>query len=65
MLSRLTVERYKNLLDVDVKLELLTVFIGPNGSGKPNICEALAIASHTLKEIIAGTNAIEISIEPI
>ena len=60
MLSRFRVEHYKSLFDVDVKLEPLTVFIGPNGSGKSNVCEALAIASHTLREIIEGTTTIEI-----
>ena len=52
MLSRLTVEHYKSLFDVDIDLETLTVFIGPNGSGKSNVCEALAIGSATLREII-------------
>jgi predicted ATPase len=52
MLSRFKVEHYKSLFDIDVDLEPLTVFIGPNGSGKSNVCEALAIGSATLREII-------------
>ncbi len=61
MLSKLTVEHYKSLFKVDIDLEPLTVFIGPNGSGKSNVCEALAIASNTLREIIERENIVSTS----
>lgn len=41
MLTKLHIERYKSLYDVTIDLEPLTVLIGPNASGKSNICEAV------------------------
>ncbi len=55
MLSKLRVQHYKSLFDTEVSLEPLTVFIGPNGSGKSNICEALAVLSNFIQEIIDAT----------
>ncbi|CAN1210953.1 ATPase AAA-type core domain-containing protein [Tumidithrix helvetica PCC 7403] len=52
MLSKLRVQHYKSLFDTTVDLEPLTVFIGPNGSGKSNICEALAVLSNFLQQLI-------------
>ncbi len=52
MLSKLRVQHYKSLFDTEVDLEPLTVFIGPNGSGKSNICEALAVLSIFLKNLV-------------
>ncbi len=52
MLSKFRVKRYKSLYDTEVSLEPLTVFIGPNGSGKSNICEALAVWSNFLENIL-------------
>ncbi len=49
MLSQITIKRYKSLFDVTIDLEPLTVFIGPNSSGKSNICEALFVLSHLVK----------------
>lgn len=49
MLSQLTIQRYKSLYDVTLDLEPLTVLIGPNNSGKSNVCEALFVMSHLLK----------------
>jgi AAA15 family ATPase/GTPase len=55
MLSKLKVQHYKSLFDTEVDLEPLTVFIGLNGSGKSNICEALAVLSDFLKTLIDNT----------
>jgi predicted ATPase len=52
MLSKLKVQHYKSLFDTEVDLEPLTVFIGHNGSGKSNICEALAVLSYFLRRLI-------------
>ena len=46
MLTLLKIEGYKSLFNVEIKLEPLTVFIGSNGSGKSNICEALFVLSY-------------------
>lgn len=59
MLSKLRVEHYKSLFDTEVSLEPLTVFIRPNGSGKSNICEALAILSDFLQRLIDTGNYTE------
>ncbi|MEH2125516.1 AAA family ATPase [Nostoc sp.] len=60
MLSKLKVQHYKSLFDIEVNLELLTVFIGPNGSGKSNICEALFVLSDFLERLISNTDAHEL-----
>ncbi|NJL89885.1 MAG: ATP-binding protein [Coleofasciculaceae cyanobacterium SM2_1_6] len=57
MLSKLRVQHYKSLFDTEVDLEPLTVFIGPNGSGKSNICEALAVLSIFLKNLVFNIDA--------
>lgn len=56
MLSKLQVQRYKSLFDIEVDLEPLTVFIGPNGSGKSNVCEALAVLSGFLQQLMQPSN---------
>lgn len=50
MLSKIKIERYKSLYDTEIDLEPLTVFIGANGSGKSNICEALLVLSNFLQQ---------------
>ncbi|BAZ32477.1 putative ATPase [Cylindrospermum sp. NIES-4074] len=56
MLSKLKVQHYKSLFDTEVDLEPLTVFIGPNSSGKSNICEALAVLSEFLVRLVIDTD---------
>ncbi len=41
MIETLTIQNFKVLRDVDVKLRPLTVIVGPNGSGKTSILQAL------------------------
>lgn len=52
MLSKIKIERYKSLYDTEIDLEPLTVFIGANGSGKSNICEALLVLSNFLQNLL-------------
>lgn len=52
MLSNIRVQRYKSLFEIEVDLEPLTVLIGPNGSGKSNICEAIAVLSNFIQQIM-------------
>lgn len=41
MLTRLRVQNYKSLRDVEIRLNPLTVFVGPNNAGKSNILDCL------------------------
>ena len=41
MIERLQVRGYKSLVDVEVELGPLTVFVGANGSGKTSVLEAI------------------------
>jgi putative ATP-dependent endonuclease of OLD family len=40
-LTRLRVRNYRSLADVDVPLDCLTAFVGPNGSGKTSLLRAI------------------------
>ncbi|WP_447973910.1 ATP-dependent nuclease [Nitrospira sp. Kam-Ns4a] len=42
-LTRLRVRNYRSLADVDVPLESLSAFVGPNGSGKTSLLRALDV----------------------
>jgi energy-coupling factor transporter ATP-binding protein EcfA2 len=48
MLRRIRVGGFKSLLDVDVELGVVNVFIGANGSGKSNLLEALGVLGATV-----------------
>ena len=45
MISIVTVQNFKNLRDITVDLEPLTVFVGANGSGKTSVLDAVNYAS--------------------
>jgi predicted ATPase len=53
MLTRLHVENFKCLREVDVTLGPLTVLIGPNDSGKSSILDALRLLGRTMREPLA------------
>ena len=44
MISQITIENFKSINKVNLKLGRLNVFIGENGAGKSNILEAIAFA---------------------
>jgi predicted ATPase len=59
MIRRVRIQGYKSLRNVEVELEPLTVFIGPNAAGKSNLFDALgllsrAVTSKTLAEAFKG-----------
>jgi AAA15 family ATPase/GTPase len=41
MLKRVKIQGYKSLVDVEVKLQPLSVLFGPNAAGKSNFLDAL------------------------
>jgi AAA15 family ATPase/GTPase len=45
MLKRVKIQGYKSLEDVEVDLQPLSVFFGPNASGKSNFLDALQLLS--------------------
>jgi predicted ATPase len=55
MLKRVKIRGYKSLMDVEVRLEQLSVLFGPNSAGKSNFLDALQLlsriaTSRTLKD---------------
>ncbi len=50
MITRVRIDGYKSLKDVDIQLRPLTVVIGPNASGKSNLLDALGL----LSRMVAG-----------
>lgn len=59
MIKRIRIQRYKSLLDVDVKLKPLSVLFGPNAAGKSNFIDALQLLSR-----IAGSRSLKEAFEP-
>ncbi|MGB0561428.1 MAG: AAA family ATPase [Spirulinaceae cyanobacterium] len=47
MLSRVKIEGYKSLRNIEISLEPLSVFFGPNAAGKSNFLDALQLLSRT------------------
>jgi len=45
MLTKLHIENFKSIHNLDIELRKVNVFIGENGCGKSNILEAVALAS--------------------
>ena len=45
MLTQLTVQGFKSLVELRIDLARINLFIGANGSGKSNILEAIGVLS--------------------
>ena len=45
MLKRVKIQGYKSLVDMEVKLQPLSVLFGPNAAGKSNFLAALQLLS--------------------
>ena len=45
MLKRIRIQGYKSLVDLELNLKPLSVFVGPNASGKSNFLDALQLLS--------------------
>jgi len=59
MLKRVKIQGYKSLVDLEVKLQPLSVFFGPNASGKSNFLDALQLLSK-----LATSNSLNEAFEP-
>jgi predicted ATPase len=49
MLTKIKIENFKSIKKLDLELAPLTIFVGPNASGKSNVLEAIAILAQTPK----------------
>ena len=62
MLTKITIENYKSVEQLELELGRVNVFIGANGCGKSNILEAIAFASaaskNQLEDIFLATRGI-------
>jgi predicted ATPase len=63
MISRLRVQNFKCLRDIDVSLGALTILIGPNDSGKSSILDALQLLGRTTWEAVGQVFAGPLSLE--
>ena len=48
MIRRIAIRGYKSLQDVDLRLDPLTIVIGPNAAGKSNLLDAIGLLSRTV-----------------
>jgi len=49
VLSKIKIRNFKSIEDLELKLAPLTIFVGPNASGKSNVLENIAILAQTPK----------------
>jgi predicted ATPase len=49
MLSKIKIRNFKSIEDLELELAPLTIFVGPNASGKSNVLESIAILAQTPK----------------
>ena len=56
MLTKLRIENFKALKDIDLTLRQRNIFIGPNKSGKSSILQALQVLTHLMnaKDVTTG-----------
>jgi energy-coupling factor transporter ATP-binding protein EcfA2 len=50
MLNKISIKNFKSVLDHNIELGRVNIFIGENGSGKTNILEAVATAAAALED---------------
>ncbi len=48
MIRRIAIRGYKSLQDVDLRLDPLTIVLGPNAAGKSNLLDAIGLLSRTV-----------------
>ena len=48
MIRRIAIQGYKSLQDVNLRLDPLTIVIGPNAAGKSNLLDAIGLLSRTV-----------------
>ncbi|MDI6810458.1 MAG: AAA family ATPase [archaeon] len=49
MISKIKIGNFKSIKDLELELAPLTIFVGPNASGKSNVLESIAILAQTTK----------------
>ncbi len=59
MLSKIKIGNFKSIKDLDLKLAPLTIFVGPNSSGKSNVLENIVILAQTTRLDRSITRSLE------
>ena len=59
MLSKIKIRNFKSIEDLELELAPLTIFVGPNSSGKSNVLESIAILAQTAKLERSITRSLE------
>jgi AAA15 family ATPase/GTPase len=49
MLSKIKIGNFKSIEELELQLAPLTIFVGPNSSGKSNVLESIAILAQTTR----------------
>jgi predicted ATPase len=66
MLSSVHIQGFKSLKDVTIDLEPITVFVGPNGSGKTSALDALlSLSKESTQNIISSSPSIDDNLKSI
>ena len=59
MLSKVKIGNFKSIEELELQLAPLTIFVGPNSSGKSNVLESIAILAQTTRLESSITRSLE------
>ena len=64
MISKVSIKSFKSLLDVEVELGRVNVFVGANGSGKSNLLEAIGVLGAAAEGRVNDTSLLARGVRP-
>lgn len=59
MINEITIKNFKSIKCLDLKLSPLTIFVGPNGSGKTSILESVALMKQSVRRLTEYRDLVE------